>query len=258
MQDMAGVLQRLKKHSITENTTVLAIEYDWDHILQEVDGLLSQLGFTYFSYSVTAIQLPGSDNDNIIPSKHGVMSGSLPNDIATAYIRDIAYQDPSLDKLASQKEAFVASTSSLSSCSVADSFWEQHGIHSRSYVPMQGRNSDYWFHYFGLYHSLPEYEFQRFYEDVSKWLVPTLNRYHAILQTVSEQEQNPFLVNDILSPTCLQVLRMTAQGMAVKKIADNLKLTEEGITYHITRAKRLFGAKNKTHLIAILYEIGLM
>ncbi|MFT6352828.1 MAG: DNA-binding CsgD family transcriptional regulator [Neptuniibacter pectenicola] len=51
---------------------------------------------------------------------------------------------------------------------------------------------------------------------------------------------------------------MTAQGMPVKRIADKLALTEEGITYHITRAKKVFGAKNKTHLVSMMHEVGLL
>lgn len=85
-----------------------------------------------------------------------------------------------------------------------------------------------------------------------------LSRYHELLQVVCEQEQNPYLKSEVLSPTCRQVILMTAQGMPVKRIADKLALTEEGVTYHITRAKKIFGAKNKTHLVAMMYEVGLL
>lgn len=258
MQDMAGVLNRLKKRSYSESSTVLAIEYNWDHVLKEVHDFLSQLGFAYFSYSVATCKLPNAEFDTPFYFNHNSMVGSVPKEVIEAYQEQIAQQDPSLDRLIETKQPLIVSASSVSSCSVADAFWEKQGIHSRCYIPMNSRNADYWFHYFTLYHVNPADELTGFFESAGKWLIPALGRYHKMLQILTEQEQNPFLYRDILSPTCFQVLRMTAKGMPVKSIADRLKLTEEGITYHITRAKRLFGARNKTHLIAILYEVGLL
>lgn len=258
MQDMAGVLTRLKKRSYSENSAILAIECDWDHVLGEIHNFLNQLGFSYFSYSVATCKLPNAEFDTQFYLSAGGMMGSVPEELGQFYLQNIVHQDPSLERLVETKQPLIASTTSVSSCSVADSFWEKHGIQSRCYIPMNGRGSDYWFHYFCLYHTSTAEELSGFFDSAGKWLIPALGRYHKILQVLSEKEQNPYLVKDILSPTCFQVLRMTAQGMPVKSIADRLKLTEEGITYHITRAKRLFGARNKTHLIAILYEIGLM
>lgn len=261
MQDMAVVLNSLKGHSISENTSILAIEYNWDCLLGEIDNLLSQVGFSYFSYSVTMCRHMGADFDldrMIHTTNAREIAGSLPAAVVTEYFENIAVQDPAIEMLSHQKSPLVVNSSSVSSCSVEDSFWEKQGIRSRVYLPVESRNSDYWFHYFGLYHELGDEEFRNLFSEIENWLVPALNRYHRLLQTVCEKDQNPFLQHEILSPTCLDILKMTSQGMPVKSIADKLKLTEEGITYHITRAKRIFGARNKTHLIAILYDVGLM
>ncbi len=261
MQDMAVVLNSLKGHSISENTSILAIEYNWDRLLGEIEDLLSQVGFSYFSYSVTMCRQMGAgfDLDRMIHMTNArEIAGSLPADVVTEYFDNISMQDPAIEILSQQKSPLVVNSSSVSSCSVADSFWEKKGIRSRVYLPVESRNSDYWFHYFGLYHELGDEEFGNLFSEIENWLVPALNRYHRLLQTVCEKDQNPFLQHEILSPTCLDILKMTSQGMPVKSIADKLKLTEEGITYHITRAKRIFGARNKTHLIAVLYDVGLM
>jgi len=261
VQDIAVVLNSLKGHSISENTSILAIEYNWDRLLGEIEDLLSQVGFSYFSYSVTMCRQMGAgfDLDRMIHMTNArEIAGSLPAAVVTEYFDSISVQDPAIEMLSQQKSPLVVNSSSVSSCSVADSFWEKKGIRSRVYLPVESRNSDYWFHYFGLYHELGDEEFGNLFSEIENWLVPALNRYHRLLQTVCEKDQNPFLQHEILSPTCLDILKMTSQGMPVKSIADKLKLTEEGITYHITRAKRIFGARNKTHLIAILYDVGLM
>lgn len=261
MQDMAVVLESLKGHSISENTSILAIEYNWDRLLGEIESVLSQLGFSYFSYSVTTCKHLRADFDlerMLRSTSSREVAGSLPDYVVREYMDNISEQDPAIDLLSSHNGPLVINGSSVSSCSVADSFWEKNGVGSRVYIPLESRSSDYWFHYFALYHELADDEFNQLFAKLEHWLVPALNRYHKMLQTVCEKEQNPFLQHEILSSTCLQILKMTSQGMPVKRIADKLKLTEEGITYHITRAKRIFGARNKTHLIAILYDVGLM
>jgi DNA-binding CsgD family transcriptional regulator len=258
---MAVVLNSLKGHSISENNSILAIEYNWDRLLGEIESVLSQLGFSYFSYSVaTCKHLQAEfDLDRMLHSTRSrEVAGSMPDKVVREYLENISDQDPVVDLLSSHRGPLVVNGSSVSSCSVVDAFWEKNGVASRVYIPLESRSSEYWFHYFTLYHGLADDEFNQMFAKVEQWLVPALNRYHKMLQTVCEKQQNPFLQHEILSSTCLQILKMTSQGMPVKRIADKLKLTEEGITYHITRAKRIFGAKNKTHLIAILYDIGLM
>ncbi|MGH1462160.1 MAG: helix-turn-helix transcriptional regulator [Neptuniibacter sp.] len=258
---MAVVLNGLKGHSLSESTSILAIEYNWDRLIGEIGNVLSQVGFDYFSYSVATCRHLKTDIDFerlIQNTQSDLVAGSLPEGILREFMESVAYQDPALENVTTRKGPLVVNSSTVSSCSVADSFWEKKGIHSRVYIPMSGRSSDYWFHYFALYHREADDAFRDIFEQLEPWLLPALKLYHRMLQSVCEQEQNPFLRNEILSLTCLQILKMTSEGMQVKSIADQLKLTEEGITYHITRAKRIFGARNKTHLIAILYDIGLM
>ncbi|MCP4596742.1 MAG: helix-turn-helix transcriptional regulator [Neptuniibacter sp.] len=259
MKDMEGVLLQLKQQQFSQETSVLALECNWEHLLQEIQDLLSQLGFVSYSYSVikrgllnTSVESDGQRGKDVD------IQGTLPASLVDTYNRDISHNDPLWDVLPSITSPLLINSSSTAYSPFSEKFWKRHGISSRVYIPMPGRNSTYWFHYFGLYHEMPADEFTVYFSKISEWLVPILIRYHEVLQVVSEAEQNPYLKKQPLSPTCLQVMKMTAQGMPVKSIADELALTEEGITYHITRAKRIFGARNKTQLVGMMYEIGLL
>lgn len=260
MQDMESLILQLKQQPALQEKTVLAIECTWDRLLQELDELLCQLGFTSFTYSVLTRQhIEGLSDHQKQRWENGFdIVGSLPDAVVKAYYRDVAHADPLWKELPEARTPLVVNNAEGGVGLHAETFWKQNNISSRVYVPMSGASDNYWFHYFGLFHSLPSGEFEEFFDSVKEWLVPILARYHSLLQVVCEKEQNPFLKQELLSHTCRQIIQMTAEGMAVKRIADKLALTEEGITYHITRAKRVFGARNKTQLVAILYEVGLL
>lgn len=259
MRDMDSLILQLKQQPVFKETPVLALECTWEKLLQEVDELLSQLGFESFTYSVITRNKIGTSVD---VEKHrwesGVeIVGSLPDSVVRTYYRDIAHHDPLWEVLPTITDPLVSSDLAAGQSAFAETFWQKQGVASRVYIPMKGASDNYWFHYFGLFHGLQGADFKAFFDNISEWLLPILNRYHALLQVVSEKEQNPYLRKEVLSSTCLQIMHMTAHGMPVKRIADKLALTEEGITYHITRAKRVFGARNKTQLIAMMYEVGL-
>lgn len=260
MQDMEHLILQLKKQPAFQDASVLAFECTWDKLLHEIDDLLNQLGFVYFTYSVlTRGQINSSSEAHKQRWNEGSdIVGSLPDAVIKNYYKDVAHHDPLWEVLPRITAPLLASSLISGQSSVADNFWLKQGVSSRVYIPMKSKSNRYWFHYFSLFHKLPAAEFESFFSNVSEWLVPMLTRYHELLQVVCEQEQNPYIKSEILSPTCQQVIVMTAQGMPVKRIADKLALTEEGITYHITRAKKVFGAKNKTHLVSMMHEVGLL
>ncbi|WP_286241052.1 response regulator transcription factor [Neptuniibacter halophilus] len=258
---MESLILQLKQQPDFKEAPVLAVECTWDKLLKELDELLNQLDFPYFTYSV----LTRKPVANTLSSESyrqrwengSDIIGSLPDSVVKAYYSDVVQHDLIWDYLPGITKPFLADDMAGGQGSYAETFWQKQGVNSRVFIPVPGNADAYWFHYFGLYHKLPADEFREFFSRVSEWLVPILCRYHALLQAVAEKPQNPYLTQEILSPTCLHIIRMTAHGMPVKSIADKLALTEEGITYHITRAKKLFGARNKTQLISIMYEVGL-
>ncbi|WP_420555467.1 helix-turn-helix transcriptional regulator [Neptuniibacter marinus] len=257
---MENFISQLKKEPAFQETSVLAFECTWEKLLHEIDELLTQLGFVYFTYSVLTrgVINPSSESQKQRWDGGSDIVGSLPDAVVKSYYKDIAQHDPLWNVLPSITSPFLVSSLEGGQGTLSENFWLKQGISSRAYIPMKDQSSRYWFHYFSLFHKLPPQEFDVFFNRISEWLVPMLSRYHELLQVVCEQEQNPYLKSEVLSPTCRQVILMTAQGMPVKRIADKLALTEEGVTYHITRAKKIFGAKNKTHLVAMMYEVGLL
>lgn len=258
MQDVESLITGLRGLPMTQGTRVLALECTWDNLFAEIDTLLKSLGFKYFTYGVMPRshmhEVSGNGHD-IVPVDEKV-SGSLPDDLYREYLQSAALTDPLWEQLIVTDDPLIIAPSD--SLTQAQHFWSEQGVKTRIYIPLSGPYQRFWFHYFGLYFEGTVESFEATYGSLSDWLIPVLERYHRLLQAVSEQPQNPLLENHILSKTCVHILHMTAQGMPVKRIADKLSLTEEGVTYHITRAKKRLRAKNKTQLIALLYESGLL
>ena len=255
---MDRVLVQLKQQPLPPDVPSLALECNWDHLLNEMDNLLKQLGFLSFSYNVSVRPLKNAtvEPKSFLCEQFGELASSVPLSVKEAYYHDVAQHDAVWDNIPSAQEPLLLSQ--VNTSHTADTFWKKQGVNSRVCIPMKGTHDNYWFQYFTLYHKLPMSEFSGHFEKIKEWLVPILTRYHELLQATATQEQNPFLIKKVLSQTCVEVIRLTSEGLAVKSIADKLALTEEGITYHITRAKKILGAKNKAHLIAIIFQIGLL
>ena len=61
---------------------------------------------------------------------------------------------------------------------------------------------------------------------------------------------------ETLTARDLEVVAMTAKGMERLEIAESLDVSLSGINRHLTKALRLTGAKNGTHLVALLIGDG--
>jgi len=186
--------------------------------------------------------------------------GSFSDNSLHYYYQQLAEGDPAWGLLrgAEINQPLVVDYASMPVSSKVLEFWAYRNVHSQVHFPVAGCHDKHWFNCFSLYHSLPAGEFADYYAQEKSWLEPELKRVHCLLGGSCLGEMNPYINHEVISATCLQIMKMTAEGMAVKKIADVLTLTEEGVTYHITRAKHLFRARNKTQLIALLYEVGLL
>lgn len=257
MLDLDNELYHFNQRSSSKANNFPALEINQQALLDEISDFLGQLGFVSFSYgAVVRAKLDPSEQEQPKDCFDELFS-TVPQSVRDAYAADIVGHDVLWELLPKTDEPLLLNAKT-SQNSFADTFWRKQGVSSRLFVPLQDRFSDYWFYYFGLNHKLQDHEFTALMSNSEKWLVPALNRYHQLLQCVSDNTYNPFLQRKGLSKTCLEVIRLTAEGYAVKSIADKLALTEEGITYHITRAKNIFGVRNKTHLIATLYETGVL
>jgi len=255
-----GIVLNDNKPHTPFSGNILVSECGWDRIFSELQVLLQQLGFVYFTYSSVPRDLASDDSlFSLSKRRYGVdTQGSLPEEIVTRYYRELAAHDPLWKTLPTAESVLQATLRENTSTPVIDAFWEQEGVGARIYIPVGERSGRPWFNYFGLYHKLPAGEFAAVYRDISGSLLPLLERCHKLLQLDSSRETNPYIRHGVFSETCQKILKMTADGMSVKMIAVKLGLTEEGVTYHITRAKKVLNARNKTQLIARLFESGIM
>lgn len=259
MNDRSLILEQ-DAEPISFSPNALVGECSWGKIFSELQVLLEQLGFVYFTYSSVPKDLGGSDSQFALSKRrYGAdTQGSLPEGIVSRYYKEMATKDPLWDVLPRASQAVIIQSNHASTTPVVDSFWEKYDVQSRVYIPVGYQEHTLWFNYFGLYHRLPNDEFVALYRRISGSLIPLLERCHKLLLLDGAKETNPYICHAIFSVTCRDILRMTADGMSVKIIANQLSLTEEGVTYHITRAKRVLQARNKTHLIALLYQSGIL
>ncbi len=259
MNDRSLILEQ-EAVAVPFSSSVLVSECSWDKLFSELQVLLEQLDFVYFTYSSVPRDLGTPDSlFSLSKRRYGVdTQGSLPEDIVARYYKEMAGKDPLWDVLPRSEKPFITQINQSSSTPVVDAFWEQRGVKSRLYVPVGDVDKTSWFNYFGLYHKLPHDQFVEVYRRISGSLLPLLERCHKLLQLDGSKETNPYIRHAVFSETCRTILSMTANGMSVKMIADHLRLTEEGVTYHITRAKKVLQARNKTQLIALLYQSGIL
>ncbi|MGB0466607.1 MAG: helix-turn-helix domain-containing protein [Pontibacterium sp.] len=259
MNDQSHIL-RQGTSSVASSANVLVSECSWEKLFAELQIILKQLDFIYFTYSSVPRSLGAPESQfSLSKRSYGVdTQGSMPEQVVSRYYKEIALADPLWQVLPGASQPLIVQAERNSTSPQVDQFWERYDVYSRAYVPVGGRQDKYWFNYFGLYHGLPREQFMEIYHRISGVLLPLLERCHKLLQLGGERETNPYIRHSIFSETCRQVLKMTADGMSVKMIAYHLALTEEGVTYHITRAKKIFKARNKTQLIAMLYQSGVM
>lgn len=175
------------------------------------------------------------------------------------YAKQSAVQDPVWKMLPATTSPLVAGRYSRIQHVNTDAYWLQHNVTARIFIPVHSCFEPFWFRYFGLYYSGEPQELDPWLKAGGQdWLETLLNNVGLLLTGPDPTLGNPYLTQDILSEHCLKILFMTANGDQVKNIADKLCLTQEGVTYHISRAKKLFNARNKTHLIALLFQAGIL
>ncbi|WP_027857629.1 LuxR C-terminal-related transcriptional regulator [Marinobacterium jannaschii] len=237
-------------------------QYELNQLIEKLSTMLAQAGFEGFIYSAV---IRGIGIDSALFKMNQKVQGkdylsSFPGNCIQQYYQQVAADDPAWDLLrqADIDQSYFVNYPNIGASSKVVDFWTALGIQSQVHLPLKGCHDKHWFNCFSLYHRLPANEFPACYEKLKHWLEPELKRFHCLLGGSCLGSMNPYINHEVISATCLQIMRMTAEGMAVKRIADLLALTEEGVTYHITRAKNLFKARNKTQLIALMYEVGLL
>ncbi|MGB0664052.1 MAG: helix-turn-helix transcriptional regulator [Pontibacterium sp.] len=230
-------------------------ENDSTNMLEALQHFLEDQGVADVSYS-SALRVNGSD-DSVLVKRKGLphsISSTLDPKTLQAYLKGPARHDEVWCQLSETQTPVCVNHSRSRSLKQdrAAIFWSYLNVSGRVIVPIASRHDDYWFKFFVLYLKTPEQDSQAWFSERKQWLLPLLNRVSHVLSFDQTVEANPYLKLDVLSDTCRRIMLFTSQGDSVKQVAEKVGLSQEGVTYHITRVKRLFGAKNKTQLIAAL------
>lgn len=61
-----------------------------------------------------------------------------------------------------------------------------------------------------------------------------------------------------LSPRELEIVKLTAAGLTNQEIAKVLYLSDSTVKAHLEEARRKLGARNRTHLVALAYRVGIL
>ncbi|WP_394147710.1 response regulator transcription factor [Shewanella atlantica] len=69
---------------------------------------------------------------------------------------------------------------------------------------------------------------------------------------------NPISNFRVLSPTCVEILSLVAQGCSSEEVGKQLYMSERGVNYHLDRARAILTAKNRTNLVSKAYQSGLL
>ena len=109
---MENFISQLKKEPAFQETSVLAFECTWEKLLHEIDELLTQLGFVYFTYSVLTrgVINPSSESQKQRWDGGSDIVGSLPDAVVKSYYKDIAQHDPLWNVLPSITSPFLVSS----------------------------------------------------------------------------------------------------------------------------------------------------
>ena len=124
------------------------------------------------------------------------------------------------------------------------------------YHKVAGREG--WMGIFHLFSEQEEAEIERNVQSRHQELVALLEEYSSIFNYLAHLDINPIANFGLLSPTCIKILTMVAEGDSSEEIGKKLFLTERGVNYHLDRAREILGARNRTNLVSKAYQTGLL
>ncbi|MEZ9370857.1 response regulator transcription factor [Shewanella sp. 10N.286.51.B2] len=92
----------------------------------------------------------------------------------------------------------------------------------------------------------------------SNELKTLLKEFSETFNAVAFKTINPISNFRILSPTCIEILSLIAQGCSSEEVGKQLYMSERGVNYHIDRARLILTARNRTNLVSKAYQNGLL
>lgn len=85
-----------------------------------------------------------------------------------------------------------------------------------------------------------------------------LEEYADTFNALAFRSINPLANFGVLSPTCIQILSLVAQGYSSEEIGEQLFMSERGVNYHLDRARQIMMARNRANLVSKAYLHGVL
>ncbi|RTR31262.1 response regulator transcription factor [Shewanella atlantica] len=92
----------------------------------------------------------------------------------------------------------------------------------------------------------------------SNELETLLREFAETFNALAFKTINPISNFRVLSPTCVEILSLVAQGCSSEEVGKQLYMSERGVNYHIDRARVILTARNRTNLVSKAYQSGLL
>ena len=224
-----------------------------DVIQQDIQSFISHLGFSSFRYSsIPASLIRVSENSEPafeLPQRADGREGfgTIPAKVLTKYYKTIA----SMDELWPQLVHLEGPLFYEPSAEKAKEFFQSHGINSQLFLPMRWQTGLDWFCIFVLQSNLPVHELKEHYETIHHTLNARALGWHLELMAFRQEKFNPYIVRKVLTPRTRYILKLAGEGYSSSTIAKMTGISDNGVNYHYREAKRILGARNRTHLVAL-------
>ncbi len=233
-------------------------------IKQEIQDFISGLGFLSFRYSSAPTHLAHQEHTGIYPNfnfqeradgREGF--GTLPDKLLKSYYQSIACQD-TLWPLLENADQPAVHLSAESCPSKVLNFFHNYNINSQLFLPMRWQTGSDWFCLFSFQSSLSPDELWDHYQSIRPQLNARALGWHLELMAFKQDKFNPYIVRKVLSPRARHILKLAAEGYSSRTIAEMTDISDNGVNYHYREAKRVLGARNRTHLVSLAKDLRLI
>ncbi len=224
-----------------------------DVIQQDIQNFIAGLNFSGFRYSSvpTSLAKHGQYSDSVFEltqradGREGF--GTIPMKILAKYYKTMASHDDVWPHLIhAEGPVFHEPAAGL-----MKDYLQTNNIKSYLFLPMRWQTGSDWFCLFTLQSSLPIDELRSHYQSIRQTLNERALFWHLELMTFSQEKFNPYIVRKVLTPRTRYILKLAAEGHSSSAIAKMTGISDNGVNYHYREAKRILGARNRTHLVIL-------
>ena len=227
-----------------------------DVIQMEIQSVISKYGFTSFRYSSMPTDLGSLDNSStlIFDVKHRADGregfGTMSDKVLRTYYHTLAEADDTLHRLISAHEPIIYPAPGTSNTPAIQLF-QRYGISSQVLIPLRWQTGSDWLCVFSLQSDLSPNELANHYQSIRKELNARILGWHLELMAFRQEKFNPYIVRKVLSPRARHILKLASEGLSSRAIAEMTDISDNGVNYHYREAKRILGARNRTHLVSL-------